>query len=41
MAVVVGAAKSLYDVGPGLYSLGQTVAPIIGAVLINKNVDDT
>ena len=33
VAEVIGTARGLYDMGRGIYTVGRTVAPIIGALL--------
>ena len=32
-AEVAGAAKTIYDIGKGIYSVGRVAAPILGALL--------
>jgi len=33
VAEIVGAAKGIYDVGKGIYTAGQYIAPVVGALL--------
>ena len=32
-AEVAGAAKTIYDIGKGIYSVGRVAAPMLGALL--------
>ena len=33
VAEILGAAKGIYDVGKGIYTAGQYIAPVVGALL--------